>query len=50
MKEEIKVYDNVLQLIGNTPLIHLNTITKNLKVIFMQKQKPLIQDTLPKIV
>lgn len=37
MKEEIKVYDNVLQLIGNTPLIHLNTITKNFKGNFYAK-------------
>ena len=37
MKEEIKVYDNVLQLIGNTPLIHLNTITKNFKGDFYAK-------------
>ncbi len=28
MKEEIQVFDNVLQLIGNTPLIHLNKITE----------------------
>lgn len=28
MKEEIQVYDNVLQLIGKTPLIHLNSVTK----------------------
>mgnify|MGYP002795016154 CR=1 FL=1 len=37
MKEEKKVYDNVLQLIGNTPLIHLNTITKNFKGDFYAK-------------
>ncbi len=37
MKEEIKVYDNVLQLIGNTPLIHLNAITKNFKGDFYAK-------------
>ncbi|CAM4266995.1 PLP-dependent cysteine synthase family protein [Gillisia limnaea] len=37
MKEEIKVYDNVLQLIGNTPLIHLNTITKEFKGNFYAK-------------
>lgn len=37
MKEELKVYDNVLQLIGNTPLIHLNTITKNFKGDFFAK-------------
>lgn len=37
MKEELKVYDNVLQLIGNTPLIHLNTITKGFKGEFFAK-------------
>ena len=37
MKEELKVYDNVLQLIGNTPLIHLNTITKGFKGNFFAK-------------
>ncbi|MFN4763512.1 PLP-dependent cysteine synthase family protein [Gillisia sp. Q332] len=37
MKEEIKVYDNVLQLIGDTPLIHLNTITKDFKGSFYAK-------------
>lgn len=37
MKEEIKVYDNVLQLIGNTPLIHLNSITKEYKGDFFAK-------------
>ncbi len=31
MKEEIKAYNNVLELIGNTPLIKLNTITEGLK-------------------
>ncbi|HET8886622.1 MAG TPA: cysteine synthase family protein [Salinimicrobium sp.] len=30
MKEDLQVYDNVLQLIGNTPLIHLNKITQSL--------------------
>lgn len=39
MKEEIKVYDNVLQLIGNTPLIHLNTITKKFKGDFFAKSE-----------
>ncbi|QED36843.1 cysteine synthase family protein [Antarcticibacterium arcticum] len=28
MKEDIQVFDNVLQLIGKTPLIHLNRITE----------------------
>lgn len=37
MKEELKVYENVLQLIGNTPLIKLNTITKNFKGNFFAK-------------
>jgi cystathionine beta-synthase len=37
MKEEIQVFDNVLQLIGNTPLIHLNSITKNFKGNFFAK-------------
>ena len=29
MREDLQVFDNVLQLIGNTPLIHLNRITQN---------------------
>lgn len=29
MKEDLQVYENILQLIGNTPLIKLNKITKN---------------------
>ena len=37
MKENIQVYDNVLQLIGKTPLIHLNTITKGFKGEFFAK-------------
>lgn len=37
MKEEIQVYDNVLQLIGKTPLIHLNSITKDFKGSFSAK-------------
>ncbi|MBK5193745.1 MAG: cysteine synthase family protein [Flavobacteriaceae bacterium] len=37
MKEEIQVFDNVLQLIGNTPLIHLNSITKNFNGNFFAK-------------
>jgi len=37
MKEEIQVYDNVLQLIGNTPLIHLNSITKDFKGSYAAK-------------
>ncbi|MCP9200675.1 pyridoxal-phosphate dependent enzyme [Gramella sp. GC03-9] len=31
MREDLKVYDNVLQLVGNTPLIHLNKITSGFK-------------------
>ncbi|HSD13938.1 MAG TPA: cysteine synthase family protein [Flavobacterium sp.] len=37
MKEEIKAYNNVLELIGNTPLIRLNTITGGLKGTFYAK-------------
>ncbi len=37
MKEEIQVYDNVLQLIGKTPMIHINKITKNFKGNFFAK-------------
>ncbi|WP_373058759.1 PLP-dependent cysteine synthase family protein [Zunongwangia sp. H14] len=37
MKEELKVYENVLQLIGNTPLIQLNKITKSFKGTFYAK-------------
>jgi cystathionine beta-synthase len=37
MKEDIQVYDNVLQLIGNTPLIHLNSITKDFDGNFFAK-------------
>ena len=37
MKEDLQVYDNVLQLIGNTPLIHLNRITKEFKGNFFAK-------------
>ena len=37
MKEELQVYDNVLQLIGNTPLIQLNKITKGFKGNFFAK-------------
>ena len=29
MKEDLQVYENILQLIGNTPLIKLNKITQN---------------------
>ncbi|APG59446.1 PLP-dependent cysteine synthase family protein [Christiangramia salexigens] len=37
MKEDLQVYDNVLQLIGNTPLIHLNKITNGFKGNFFAK-------------
>jgi cystathionine beta-synthase len=37
MEENIKAYDNVLSLIGNTPLIKLNRITESLKGNFYAK-------------
>lgn len=37
MKETTKVYKNVLELIGNTPLIELNTITKGMKGEYFAK-------------
>lgn len=37
MKEKIKAYNNVLELIGNTPLIKLNTVTENLEGNFYAK-------------
>jgi cystathionine beta-synthase len=37
MKEQINAYNNVLELIGNTPLIKLNKITENLKGNFYAK-------------
>jgi len=37
MKEEIKAYNNVLELIGNTPLIKLNKVTEKLKGNFYAK-------------
>lgn len=37
MKEEIKAYSNVLELIGNTPLIKLNRVTENLEGNFYAK-------------
>jgi cystathionine beta-synthase len=37
MKEEIKAYNNVLELIGNTPLIRLNRVTENLEGNFYAK-------------
>ncbi len=37
MREDLKVYDHVLQLIGNTPLIHLNRITNDIAGDFFAK-------------
>ncbi|MFY7664500.1 MULTISPECIES: PLP-dependent cysteine synthase family protein [Flavobacterium] len=37
MKEDIKAYDNVLSLIGNTPLIKLNKLTKSFTGNFYAK-------------
>ncbi|SFB27298.1 cystathionine beta-synthase [Flavobacterium swingsii] len=37
MKQEIKAYDNVLGLIGNTPLIKINKITEELRGNFYAK-------------
>ena len=37
MKEEIKAYDNVLALVGNTPLIKLSRVTKDFKGSFYAK-------------
>ena len=37
MKQEIKAYNNVLELIGNTPLIKLNKVTENLAGNFFAK-------------
>jgi cystathionine beta-synthase len=37
MKEEITAYNNVLELIGNTPLIKLNKVTEGLKGSFYAK-------------
>lgn len=37
MKEDIKAYNNVLELIGNTPLIKLNKITEELEGNFYAK-------------
>ncbi|KAF2519205.1 cysteine synthase family protein [Flavobacterium salilacus subsp. salilacus] len=37
MKEEIKAYNNVLELIGNTPLIKINRITEGLEGNFFAK-------------
>ncbi|MDD5151864.1 MAG: cysteine synthase family protein [Flavobacterium sp.] len=37
MKEEINAYNNILELIGNTPLIKLNKVTEELKGNFYAK-------------
>lgn len=37
MKQEVQVYDNVLQLIGNTPMIQINKITANFNGNFFAK-------------
>lgn len=37
MKEELQAFNNVLELIGNTPMIKLNKITSNLKGKFFAK-------------
>ncbi len=37
MEQEIQAYNNVLELIGNTPLVKLNRITENLKGNFYAK-------------
>ena len=37
MEQQINAFDNVLELIGNTPLIKLNHITKNIKGNFYAK-------------
>ena len=37
MREDLQVYDNVLQLIGNTPLIHINRITQKYEGEFFAK-------------
>lgn len=37
MREDLHVYDDVLQLIGNTPLIRLNKVTSDLKGEFLAK-------------
>mgnify|MGYP005613129183 CR=1 FL=1 len=37
MKDKIKAYNSVLDLIGNTPLIKINKITNNIKGNFYAK-------------
>ena len=48
MKEDIKAHDNVLGLIGNTPLIRLNKITESLPGNFYAKVEAFNLATLPK--
>ena len=49
MKEQIKAYNSVLELIGNTPLIKINKVTSNLKGNFAQKSRRSTLDILLKI-
>ena len=37
MREDLQVYDNILQLVGNTPLVSLNNITKGFKGKYQAK-------------
>ena len=37
MKDEIKAYNNILELVGNTPLVRLNKIFKNIAGNFYGK-------------
>ena len=37
MKEDLQVYNNVLELIGDTPLVKLNRITQDIKGEFFAK-------------
>ena len=37
MKEGLQVFDNVLQLVGNTPLIQLNRVSQEYKGQFFAK-------------
>ena len=49
MKEEIKAHNNVLELIGNTPLIKLNKITQKMKGNYFAKVEAFNPGILPKI-
>ena len=42
MKKQKSVYNNVLQLIGETPLVKLNNITSNLNGKFYAKLEPFL--------